>query len=257
MPRTFVSWNVNGIRSAERKGFLEWLIESNYDVVGLQETKVSDHAILSEALRHPNGYQSYWHGATEKLGYSGVAVYAKSEPRAVRIDFGLTLLSDEGRVLELDYDDILFLIVYFPNGKASPLRLEYKLTFYREFLDYLKRQRAAGRSIIFGGDVNTAHREIDLARPRANEKISGFLPVERIWLDEVEAAGFTDSFRHFSKVTGQYTWWDQKSHARDRNVGWRLDYFFISNDLLPKLKRAFILSDVFGSDHCPVGIELK
>lgn len=256
MPRTFVSWNVNGVRSAERKGFISWLTASGYDVVGIQETKVSDHAVLSKALRHPDGYQSYWHGATEKLGYSGVAVYTKEKPQSVRTDFGKNLLSVEGRVLELDYGGLVFLAVYFPNGKASPARLEYKLNFYREFLTHIKQLRVAGRSIIFGGDVNTAHCEIDLARPRANEKISGFLPVERAWLDELEQAGFVDSFRHFSDAAGQYTWWDQKSRARERNVGWRIDYFFVSDDLLPRLKRAFILADVLGSDHCPIGIEL-
>jgi exodeoxyribonuclease-3 len=256
MSRTFISWNVNGVRSVERKGFIDWLVKSDYDVVGLQETKVADHAILSEALRRPAGYRSYWHGAKEKLGYSGVAVFTKKEPKSVRLDFGQTILSGEGRVLELDYGDILFLNVYFPNGKASPARLEYKLTFYREFLRYIKNLQANGRSIIFCGDVNTAHHEIDLAHPRENEKISGFLPSERAWLDEVETAGFVDSFRHFSNAPGQYTWWDQKTHARERNVGWRIDYFFISTDLLPRLKRAFILPDVLGSDHCPVGIEL-
>jgi len=257
MSRTFVSWNVNGVRSAERRGFINWLVASQYDVVGVQETKVSDQAILSENLRRPNGYHSYWHGATEKKGYSGVAVYTKLEPQAVRADFGATLLSREGRALALDFGDLIFLNVYFPNGKSSPVRLEHKLSFYREFLDYIKGLRSSGRSVIFGGDVNTAHREIDLARPRENEKISGFLPAERAWLDEFAAAGFIDSFRHFHQEAGQYTWWDQKSHARDRNVGWRIDYFFVSDDLLPRLKRAFILADVFGSDHCPVGIELK
>ena len=257
MPRTFISWNVNGVRSIERKGFLDWLAKSDYDVVGLQETKVSDYAILSETLRHPAGYRSYWHGATEKPGYSGVAVYTKEEPKSARTDFGQTILSGEGRVLELDYGDVLFLNIYFPNGKASPARLEYKLTFYREFLNYLKRRCTEGRSIIFCGDVNTAHREIDLARPRENEKISGFLPIERSWIDEVEQAGFTDTFRFLHPEGGQYTWWDQKSRARERNVGWRIDYFFISADLIPRLKRAFILADVLGSDHCPVGVELK
>ena len=254
---TFVSWNVNGVRSAERKGFIQWLIASDYDIVGIQETKVSNHAVLSPALRQPDGYQSYWHGATEKSGYSGVAVFTKPSPKLVRTDFGQTLLSAEGRVLELDYDDLVFLNIYFPNGKASPARLEYKLNFYREFLTHLTQLRGAGRSVIFAGDVNTAHREIDLARPKENEKISGFLPVERVWLDEVEQAGFVDSFRHFSPAAGQYTWWDQKSRARDRNVGWRIDYFFVSDDLSPRLRRAFILADVLGSDHCPVGIELK
>lgn len=257
MPRTFVSWNVNGLRSAERKGFLDWLVGSGYDVVGLQETKVSDQTILTEALRRPDGYRSYWHGAKKKLGYSGVAVYTKEEPQSAAADFGPTLLSEEGRVLELDYGGLVFLNVYFPNGKSSPARLEYKLTFYRQFLIHIKSLRAKGRSVIFCGDVNTAHREIDLARPKENEKISGFLPAERAWIDELEAAGFIDSFRHFSKAAGQYTWWDQKSRARDRNVGWRIDYFFVSADLLSRLKRAFILPEVFGSDHCPVGIELK
>ncbi len=257
MSKTFVSWNVNGVRSAERKGFIDWLAKSQYDVVGLQETKVSDQTVLNVGLCQPAGYQSYWHGATEKKGYSGVAVFTKEEPRAVRTDFGDTLLSREGRMLELDFGDFIFLNVYFPNGKSSSARLEFKLIFYRQFLAHVKSLRAKGRSVIFCGDVNTAHHEIDLARPHENEKISGFLPEERAWLNEFETAGFIDSFRHFHKEADQYTWWDQKSHARDRNVGWRIDYFFVSDDLLPCLKRAFILSDVFGSDHCPVGIELK
>ena len=253
---TLVSWNVNGVRSAERKGFIEWLMKSGYDVVGLQETKVSDYKILNHELRHPDGYEAYWHGAQEKKGYSGVAVYTKVKPKEVRMDFGPSLLSGEGRVLELDFGDFIFLNIYFPNGKSGAPRLEYKLNFYQEFLAYVKKLRASGRSVIFAGDVNTAHQAIDLARPKENEKISGFLPEERAWLDEVIAAGFVDSFRHFHPEPDQYTWWDQKSHARDRNVGWRIDYFFISADLLPRLKRVFILSDVFGSDHCPVGIEL-
>lgn len=252
----FISWNVNGLRAAAKKGFFDWLGRGRYDLVALQETKVADPSSLASELLAPDGYTSYWHSA-DRPGYSGVAVYVKKESPAVKTDFREKILSAEGRLIELDLGDLLFLNVYFPNGKASPARLKYKLEFYGAFLEYLKTVRCRGRSVIFCGDVNTAHREIDLARPRENEKISGFLPVERAWIDQVIEAGFLDTFRLFHAEPNQYSWWDQKSRARERNVGWRIDYFFASNDLRPRLVDAFILSEVTGSDHCPVGLAIK
>ena len=252
-----ISWNVNGLRAAEKKGFVTWLNQAKYDVVALQETKVSRDTKLSLALTQPDGYRSYWDYAGEKKGYSGVVAYSRLLPAHAGTTFGrYDILAREGRMLELDYGDFIFLNIYFPNGGSGPARLQYKLDFYQQFLDYVNDLRRSDRKVIFAGDVNTAHKEIDLARPKENANTSGFLPVERQWLDRFVAAGFVDTFRLFHPEPQQYSWWDQKTHARDRNIGWRIDYFFVSVDLVSKVSDAFILSDVLGSDHAPVGIIL-
>lgn len=259
MRRTLISWNVNGLRSAEKKGFVDWLIKSGYDFVGAQETKVGPDTKLSEALGRPAGYTAYWDYSTEKKGYSGVVSYVKDTflPLAATTQFPAEILTKEGRLVALQYEKFLLLNLYFPNGGSGPERLAYKLKFYDAFLDYIQSQIKAGYSIIFCGDVNTAHAEIDLARPKENANTSGFMPIERAWVDKLVAAGFIDTFRLFHPdKTGQYSWWDQKTAARDRNVGWRIDYFFVSPDLKDRVKDAFILPEVFGSDHCPVGIEI-
>jgi len=255
---SLISWNVNGVRAAERKGFLDFLNQGGFDIVALQETKVSDHSVLSPDLLNPPGYNTYWHGSKEKKGYSGVSVITKILPIKVKDNFGpQSLLSKEGRVLELKYPNFTLLNIYFPNGKQGQSRLDFKLTFYKEFLSYLKKLSKTEKNIIFCGDVNTAHQELDLARPKENEKISGFLPAERLWLDKFTEAGFIDTFRHFHPDQIKYSWWDQKSRARERNVGWRIDYFFVSKNLLSKVKEIDILDDVFGSDHAPVSLTLK
>ncbi len=254
---SLLSWNVNGIRAAERKGFVLWIEKGEYDIVAVQETKVSHPDQLSEKLRAPDGYESYWHSASEKKGYSGVAVYAKEPPVEVRTDFGKNILSKEGRVIELEYPNFTLLNVYFPNGGSGEARLVYKLEFYREFLDYVLKLRERGKNVIFCGDVNTAHTELDLARPKENEGTSGFLPIEREWIDQVMEKEFLDTFRMFHDGDGHYTWWDMKTFARSRNVGWRLDYFFVSEELRKRVTDAFILSGVLGSDHCPVGIRFE
>ena len=255
---TLISWNVNGIRAAERKGFLEWIGQGKYDVVGLQETKTSHPDQLSEALKHPDGYESFFHCATEKKGYSGVAMYSQLKPLSVKTVFGGEVLSKEGRVIELEFPEFTFLNIYFPNGGSGAVRLAYKLEFYNEFLEYVKGLVSQGKKVIFCGDVNTAHQAIDLARPKENEKTSGFMPIEREWLDKFEEAGFVDTFRMFHPdLADQYTWWDMKTRARDRNIGWRIDYFYVSENLRPQIKDAFILADTPGSDHCPVGITLE
>lgn len=258
MIRTLISWNVNGIRAVEKKGFLPWLAQTGYDLVSLQETKVSRETKLNAELVNPAGYASYWDYATEKKGYSGVATYAKKDwlPTEALTDFADPALEAEGRLLELDYGDFVFLNVYFPNGKRDATRLAYKLEFYDRFLKHLLKRRQAGKGVIFCGDVNTAHREIDLARPKENSTVSGFLPEERAWIDKLIEHGFVDTFRLFTKDPGHYSWWDQYTHARERNVGWRIDYFFTSADLAPRVKDAFILTEVLGSDHAPVGITI-
>lgn len=253
---TLISWNVNGLRAAGRKGFIAWMNRGRYEVVCVQETKVSHPEQLDEELRHPDGYESYFHSATEKKGYSGVGIYTKIKPVAVKTFFGDNLLSREGRVIEMVFRDFTLLNVYFPNGGSGEVRLEYKLQFYEEFLHYVKHLRSQNRKVIFCGDVNTAHREIDLARPKENATVSGFLPSERAWMDQLSPAGFIDSFRERFPETVQYSWWDMKTRARERNVGWRIDYFFVDHVLQPRVRDAFILDQVGGSDHAPVGLTL-
>ena len=242
-----ISWNVNGIRAVHKKGlFLEWIESEKPDVLCLQETKAHESQ-LPAALTQVEGYQS-WFSTPERKGYSGVAVYTKEEPRSVSFGLGVERFDNEGRTVVADFDDFVLLGIYFPNG--------YKMEFYGAFLDYVENLRRAGRSVVVCGDVNTAHKEIDLARPKENEKISGFLPEERAWMDTFLEHGYVDTFRQFNQEPGNYSWWDMMTRARDRNVGWRIDYFFTDADFAPSLTGAFILPEVMGSDHCPVGIEI-
>jgi len=249
-----LSWNVNGVRSVRGKGFSEWLSSESPDILCLQETK-SHPDQLSADLLSPDGYVTYWN-YPERKGYSGVAIFSKQSPTDVRYEFE-THLDLEGRVLVADYAGFTLLNIYFPNGKKDDLRLKYKMDFYDAFLRYADLLVAAGKKLVICGDVNTAHQEIDLARPKENSKVSGFLPIEREWIDKFISHGYVDTFRHFNKEPQQYTWWDLKSGARARNVGWRIDYFFVSENLLPDVSSAFIMPEVMGSDHCPIGITLE
>jgi exodeoxyribonuclease-3 len=255
---TLVSWNVNGLRAAGRKGFSEWIAKGGYDIVCIQETKLQNVEQLPDELRGPDGYHAYFHCATEKKGYSGTAIYTKEEPRVVRTHFGDdSLLSGEGRIIEMEFPEFVLLNIYFPNGGQGEERLRYKLRFYDEFLEHVKGLVAGGTRVVFCGDVNTAHDEIDLARPKENKKNTGFLRIERDWMDRLAPAGFHDTFRRLHPEEVAYTWWDMKTRARERNVGWRLDYFFVSENVLGSVRDAFVLSDVPGSDHCPVGLTLR
>ncbi|MCH7771574.1 MAG: exodeoxyribonuclease III, partial [Bacteroidetes bacterium] len=211
---------------------------------------------LSDDLINVDGYASYFSSA-ERKGYSGTATYTKVNPVKVVNGIGIKKFDSEGRFLVTDFTDFILFNIYFPNGKAKEERLQYKMDFYGAFLKHLKKLLKQDKKIVICGDVNTAHKEIDLARPKPNEKISGFLPQEREWIDKLLEAGFIDTFRKFNQKPEQYTWWDMMTRARERNVGWRIDYFFISENLRDNLKNAFILPEVMGSDHCPVGIELK
>ncbi|MBI4347708.1 MAG: exodeoxyribonuclease III [Elusimicrobia bacterium] len=255
-PMRLLSWNVNGIRAAERKGFLDWFRKAKADVVCLQETKAEPEQ-LSEGLRNVAGYEVGWNWA-EKKGYSGVATYSRAAHRAMERGLGIDRYDREGRVMVTRFPEFTLYNVYFPNGKASPERLKYKLDFYDDFLKLLNARRKKGDNrVVICGDVNTAHKDVDLARPKENRSTSGFLPEECAWLDRLVEAGFVDTFRRFESATGHYTWWDMMTRARERNVGWRIDYFFISQELAPALKQAFILPEVQGFDHCPVGIDLE
>ena len=249
-----LSWNVNGLRAAQKKGFLEWFAQENPDILCLQETKASEDQ-LSSTLKNVPGYVCYFNSA-ERKGYSGVAIYTKEEPQEVTSSFSVDSFTQEGRVLAADYGDFVLFNVYFPNGKSNSERLKYKMDFYDDFLEFVEGIKGSGKNVVICGDVNTAHREIDLARPQANAKISGFLPEERAWIDKLLAHGYVDTLRVFNQEPEQYSYWDQITKARERNVGWRIDYFFVNEAFADRLKSAFILSDVMGSDHCPVGIEI-
>jgi len=252
-----VSWNVNGLRAVYRKGNWEWVKKNQPDILCLQETKAEKEQ-LPDDVRNPDHYFSYFSSSKGRKGYSGVAIYSKIEPKKVEYGIGIPKFDDEGRILVAHYKDFVLLNIYFPNGGGGPERLKYKLDFYDAFLEYIEKLRGKGHNIIFCGDVNTAHEAIDLARPKENEKNTGFLPEERAWLDEVVSAGYADVFRHFyPNKKDAYTYWDMKTQARDRNVGWRIDYFFVSAGVMQKISSVKILSQVYGSDHCPVEITLK
>lgn len=249
-----ISWNVNGIRAAHKKGAFEWFLQEQPDIFCIQEIKAQKEQ-LDRSLIEVNGYHVYFSSA-ERKGYSGVALYTKEEPKSILPGFGGDRFDKEGRTLIAEYDQFTLFNVYFPNGKASEERLQYKLDFYEVFLEYVDRVKAQGRNVIICGDVNTAHKEIDLARPKENETISGFLPIERAWIDELLSHGYVDSFRMFNSEPAQYTWWSMRTRARERNIGWRIDYFFVNKEFKGHVKSAFILQDVMGSDHCPLGIEV-
>ena len=249
-----LTWNVNGLRAVARKGFLNWLEEEDPDILCVQEIKAMPEQV-DEGLRDLPGYHSIWNPAARK-GYSGTLIYTKEKPAITAKGIGIERFDTEGRIIQADYGDFVLLNVYFPNGRAREERLQYKLEFYDAFLEHIDALVQSGRDVIFCGDVNTAHNEIDLAHPKRNSKISGFLRVERDWLDKVLQHGWVDTFRHFHPDTVKYTWWDYRNAARERDVGWRLDYFMVNSALLPRVKEAFIMSEVMGSDHCPVGVEL-
>ena len=248
-------WNVNGIRAVEKKGFLEWLQQESPDILCLQETKAQPGQISPE-IEQPPGYHAYW-SFPERKGYSGVATFTKEKPTRVENGFGIKQFDVEGRLIITQYPGFTLFNVYFPNGKQSEERLKYKMDFYDVFLDFVDPIKAKGEKLVVCGDFNTAHKEIDLARPKENENISGFLPLEREWMDKFVSHGYIDTFRHFNKEPNHYTWWSLRTRARERNIGWRLDYFFVSENLLDSVTEANILSQVMGSDHCPVGIKLR
>ncbi len=255
MRYTLLSWNVNGIRSIYQKGFVDWLRITEPDILCLQETKAQPEQLPDELLSVADYYAFF--NAAERKGYSGVAVYSKLQPQKVEKALRIEHFDREGRILILHYPEFTLINVYFPNGQASDERLSYKLDFYAEFLDYVDRLNNAGYNLIICGDVNTAHREIDLSHPQENSIISGFLPIERAWIDKFLSYGFFDTFRLFNNEPGNYTWSSPLTHARECNIGWRIDYFFVNRRFLDRVVSASILANVPGSDHCPVGLEIQ
>jgi exodeoxyribonuclease-3 len=252
--KKMVSWNVNGIRAMEKKGFVDMVVELDADILALQEIKAQPDQ-LSEQLKNIPGYRAYWFGA-EKKGYSGVGVYSRDEPLSVIYGIDHKEHDYEGRVLTLEYGDFYLVNVYFPNAQHGLLRLEYKLAFNRDlhgFLDELSKKK----SVVVCGDFNVAHKEIDLANPKQNEKNPGFSSEERAWMDDFIAAGYVDTFRMFNQEPEQYTWWSYRFNARARNIGWRIDYFCVDKKSKPRVVGAEIIADFLGSDHCPVVLTFR
>ncbi len=249
-----ISWNVNGVRAAVKKGLLDWLESEKPDILCLQETKAHKEQLTSEILED-HGYHTYWHSG-EKKGYSGVATFSREEPLYVQEGLGIEKYDIEGRVLLTEHDNFLLYNIYFPNGQKDEMRLQYKLDFYDDLLPIINEQVESGHNVIVTGDWNTAHHPIDLARPKENVKTSGFMPVEREKLDIYVKNGWVDTFRMFHDEGDRYSWWTYRFGARDRNVGWRIDYFFVNEGLSDQCLDADIHPDVFGSDHCPVSLTL-
>lgn len=252
-----ISWNVNGIRAwSKKEQTLDWVLAQKPDFFCLQETKAEPEQLSTELLNIA-GYTAYFESSKERKGYSGVAVYTKHEPDHVEEGLGVPALDQQGRFLALYFEKTVLINCYFPNGGMGGDAFTFKLNYYEAFLKYITKLKKSGYSIIFVGDINVAHHEIDIARPKENKNSIGFLPVERDWLTRVEQEGFVDTWRHQHPETVRYSWWDMKTRARDRNVGWRIDYIFVSDDLMSSIKKADIHDDVYGSDHCPISLELK
>lgn len=255
----FISWNVNGIRAVDKKEALKWIDEANVDLLGVQETK-SQVEQIPETIFEKN-YKTLFGSQSAIKGRSGTALFTDIETTFTCTCPSVDVL-DEGRINEVHFTlgdkDIAFFNVYFPNGQSKEERLTYKMEFYDRFLEHCENLKKQGKSIIVCGDVNTAHKEIDLARPKANEKTSGFLPMEREWMDKFLSAGYVDTLRHvIGDEPEHYSWWSYRANARANNVGWRIDYFYVSEDLKDNIKDAYILNDVMGSDHCPIALEIQ
>ena len=253
-----VSWNVNGLRAIMKKDFTGAVAALDADICAIQETKLQEDQ-REENMIHIKGYESYWAYSSVKKGYSGVAAYSRLKPLEVNTGIGIPKYDDEGRILELKFKNFIFFNIYFPNGQMSEERLQYKLDFYNEFFAYTEKLRKKGESLIITGDFNTAHNEIDLKHPKANQDRSGFLRIERDWLDRIVEKGYVDTFRQLYPDTIKYSWWSYRFNARKNNAGWRIDYFFVTRDLFDegRVKEAFIDNDIYGSDHCPIGLILE
>jgi exodeoxyribonuclease-3 len=249
------SWNINGLRAVMKKGFVEWIAEEKPDILCIQETKLQENQ-LEDSFKNIEGYYSYFSYA-EKKGYSGTATYTKEKPISVKHGIGIERFDSEGRILITEFEKFILFNIYFPNGQMNEERLNYKMEFYDALLDYCNNLSAEGKKLIICGDYNTAHTEMDIKNAKANENTSGFLPMERAWMDKFIANGYTDTYRYMNPQKIEYSWWSYRFKARERNTGWRIDYHFVSNNLLEEVKDARILNEVMGSDHCPIMVEIK
>ena len=251
-----VSWNVNGIRAVSKKEeFWSWLDNTDSDIINFQEVR-AEKSKIPEKLLNIKGYTTYFNEA-EKKGYSGVGTYTKMEPIGVEKGLGIESLDKEGRVLQMEYPEFTLFNIYFPNSGMEAKRLDYKVDFCEALLEVMLKLKNDGKNVVVTGDYNIAHNPIDVYSPQNCEGKSGYLPEERAWLDKVEEAGFIDTFRLFDESAENYTWWSYRTRARERNAGWRLDYFYVNEEMKDNVKAAGILKDVYGSDHCPVTLELE
>ncbi len=248
------SWNVNGLRAVLKKNFLEFIDAEKPDILCIQETKLQEEQIPKE-IHELSEYHKYWNFA-DKKGYSGVGIFTKEKPISIEYSIGNEDYDHEGRLLLLEFKEFSLINCYFPNGQMSYERLQYKLNYYDCMFKLMQNVKYSGRNLIICGDFNTAHKEIDLANPKQNEKTSGFLPIEREWLDKIVTHGWIDTFREFNNEPKQYSWWTYRFGARERNVGWRIDYFFTNKENIKNIKQAIIKQEILGSDHCPIGVEL-
>jgi exodeoxyribonuclease-3 len=250
-----VTWNVNGVRAVLKKGAGDWWNAHDLDVLCLQEIKAMPEQLTAAQQENFEGFESIWNPAARK-GYSGVATFSKVQPTEIQLGLGEERFDTEGRVIQTRFDDFVLFNIYFPNGKRDHTRLQYKLNFYACLLERCDQMHAAGDQIILTGDFNTAHQPIDLKNPTQNSKTSGFLPEERAWIDKYLAHGFVDIYRYLYPERVEYTWWTYRMNARARNVGWRLDYFLLSEALVDRIEDVIILNEVMGSDHCPVQLTI-
>lgn len=250
------SWNVNGIRACSQKGFLKWFEETNADVVCIQENKAQMDQ-CDATIINPLKYYSSWHSA-QKKGYSGVTTFSKKEPLAIYTGMDIEEFDVEGRVLTFEYKDFVLINAYFPNSQDGGKRIDYKVRFCEAMLNYCESFRKKGKNVILCGDYNIAHKPIDLKNPKANEKNAGYLPEERAWMEKfIDQKGYVDAFRKFDQSPDKYTWWTYRFNAREKNVGWRIDYFTSNPEFSDRLKNCYLQNEVFGSDHCPVILEIK
>ncbi|MFL0683862.1 exodeoxyribonuclease-3 [Algoriphagus aquaeductus] len=250
-----ISYNVNGIRSAMNKGFVDWLKEENPDIIGLQEIKAQEKDI-DASIFQDLGYELYWFPAVKK-GYSGVAIFTKIKPKAVKYGIGLNKYDDEGRMIQADFEGFSFISSYFPSGTTGDVRQDFKYEFLDDIYGYMQDLRKENPTLILSGDYNICHKPIDIHNPVSNKNSSGFLPEERAWMDKFTESGFIDTFRHFNPEPHQYTWWSFRANSRAKNLGWRIDYHMATKELQNKLKSAVILPNIKHSDHCPIVLEIE
>lgn len=254
--KKILSWNVNGFRACIKKGFFKWLYKAKPDILCLQEIKISEKELTKELVQ-PKGYYAYWNSGKKRKGYAGVAVFTKEKPIKVEKGIGTKKFDNEGRFLILQFKKFWLVNTYFPHAHRDLSRLEFKLEFDDAYLNFIEKLKKKTKKLVLTGDFNVAHKEIDLKNPKQNEKNAGFTLKERKWMDNLIAKGYVDTFRKFEKSTGHYTWWTYRFNARKRNIGWRVDYFFVPKGFIKHIKNSYILKDILGSDHCPVGIDLK
>ncbi|AMQ55295.1 exodeoxyribonuclease III [Algoriphagus sanaruensis] len=250
-----ISYNVNGIRSAINKGFVEWLEEENPDVIGLQEIKAQEKDV-DPIIFQELGYELYWFPALKK-GYSGVAIFTKIKPKSVKYGMGIQKYDEEGRMIQAEFEDFSFISSYFPSGTTGDVRQDFKYEFLDDVYGYMQDLRKDHPNLILSGDYNICHKAIDIHNPVSNKNSSGFLPEERAWMDKFTNSGFIDTFRHFNPNPHHYTWWSFRANSRAKNLGWRIDYHMASQEMENKLKSAVILQDVKHSDHCPIVLEIE